>query len=142
MKARVSIIFALFVTAVFALAVLAGTGEDEFSYLPYVVKPENTPTSTSTPTATATTAATNTPMPTNTPTNTPTPTQSAPGNCTICSHDAYNCGDFDTQAEAQACHDYCVAQGAGDIHRLDADGDGEACESLPFSGNEWELVWP
>lgn len=32
-------------------------------------------------------------------------------------------------AAAQACFNYCVAQGVGDIHGLD--GDGDACESLP-----------
>jgi hypothetical protein len=41
-----------------------------------------------------------------------------------------NCSDFVTQA--QACFDYCVAQGAGDVHELDMDDDGVACESLPF----------
>src|SRR3972149_12031392 len=44
-----------------------------------------------------------------------------------CSSDVYNCGNFTTQAEAQAVFDYC---GPGDIHQLDADGNGEACESL------------
>lgn len=39
--------------------------------------------------------------------------------------------DFATQAEAQACYAYCLDQGAGDIHLLDADADGVACESLP-----------
>ena len=44
-----------------------------------------------------------------------------------CSSDVYNCGNFTTQAEAQAVFDAC---GTGDIHQLDADGNGEACESL------------
>ena len=48
-----------------------------------------------------------------------------------CSSNTYNCGDFDTQAEAQAVYDYCDQQGAGDIHQLDGDGNGKACESLP-----------
>lgn len=39
-----------------------------------------------------------------------------------------DCGDFATQAEAQA---FFVAAGAGDPHRLDSDGDGLACESNP-----------
>ncbi|ELZ42097.1 thermonuclease family protein [Halorubrum tebenquichense] len=38
----------------------------------------------------------------------------------------YDCGDFDTQAQANAVLD----RTAGDPHALDADGDGEACESL------------
>ena len=47
-----------------------------------------------------------------------------------CSNDKYNCGDFSTHALAQACYDYCIAQGKGDIHRLDADQNDKACESL------------
>ena len=39
-----------------------------------------------------------------------------------------DCGDFGTWPEAQ---DFYEAAGAGDPHRLDADGDGIACESLP-----------
>lgn len=39
-----------------------------------------------------------------------------------------DCGDFSTQAEAQAFYD---AAGPGDPHRLDGEGDGTACESLP-----------
>ena len=39
-----------------------------------------------------------------------------------------DCADFKTHAEAQA---FFLAQGPGDPHRLDADGDGLACEWLP-----------
>jgi len=39
-----------------------------------------------------------------------------------------DCSDFRTQAEAQA---FFLAAGPGDPHRLDADGNGLACESLP-----------
>ena len=45
-----------------------------------------------------------------------------------CEEDTYNCDDFVTQAEAQEVFEYC---GNGDIHRLDADGNDVACESLP-----------
>jgi micrococcal nuclease len=48
-----------------------------------------------------------------------------------CSGNLYNCSDFATQAEAQACHDHCVSLGHGDVHRLDQGSDGVACESLP-----------
>ncbi|MBI2610753.1 thermonuclease family protein [Candidatus Kaiserbacteria bacterium] len=57
-----------------------------------------------------------------------------------CSRNAYNCGDFTTQAEAQAAFESCLpaeasAQAGGgsanDVHKLDADGDGKVCESLP-----------
>lgn len=39
-----------------------------------------------------------------------------------------DCKDFKTHAEAQA---FFESAGPGDPHRLDADGDGLACESLP-----------
>jgi endonuclease YncB( thermonuclease family) len=39
-----------------------------------------------------------------------------------------DCSDFDTQREAQR---FFERHGPGDPHRLDGDGDGEACESLP-----------
>lgn len=39
-----------------------------------------------------------------------------------------DCGDFSSQAEAQAFYE---AAGAGDPHRLDSDDDGRVCESLP-----------
>ncbi len=48
----------------------------------------------------------------------------------ICSYNAYNCSDFSTHAEAQRVFDYCGGV-TNDIHRLDADKDGLACESLP-----------
>jgi len=63
-----------------------------------------------------------------TPTSTPTPT---PTPVCQCDSDRYNCSDFGTHVEAQACYDYCISQGAGDIHRLDSDNDGIACEGLP-----------
>jgi hypothetical protein len=47
-----------------------------------------------------------------------------------CSSNLYNCADFSSHADAQACYDYCKAQGYGDIHRLDSNKDGNACESL------------
>ena len=39
-----------------------------------------------------------------------------------------DCGDFATQADAQSFYEKA---GPGDPHRLDGDGDGRACESLP-----------
>ena len=61
----------------------------------------------------------------------PSPTQSSPTTVCDCSGNIYNCSDFSTQAEAQACYEYCKSSGRGDIHRLDGDNDGIACESLP-----------
>ncbi len=48
-----------------------------------------------------------------------------------CSGNIYNCSDFPTHAAAQACYDYCLQVTGTDIHRLDADHDGLACENLP-----------
>lgn len=45
-----------------------------------------------------------------------------------CARNAYNCGDFSKQSDAQRVYDSC---GSSDIHKLDSDGDGEVCESLP-----------
>lgn len=115
-------------------------------YLPLLMS-NSTPTPTSTPTATST--ATATVGPTSTPTSTATATHTTvpatatrttvPATATAtteaavcgCSGDLYNCSDFGTQAQAQACFNYCYVRGYGDVHHLDADGDGEACESLP-----------
>jgi hypothetical protein len=46
-----------------------------------------------------------------------------------CDRDARNCEDFSSEASAQNCFEHCFDE-AGDIHRLDADGDGLACEGL------------
>lgn len=48
----------------------------------------------------------------------------------MCDRPSYNCDDFITQAEAQEAFEACgFAQ--NDVHGLDRDGDGMACESLP-----------
>jgi len=54
----------------------------------------------------------------------------SPGPCN-CTGPDLNCGDFATQAEAQACLDRCKGLGHGDVFLLDGDADGRACESLP-----------
>jgi hypothetical protein len=80
------------------------------------------------PVVVATRAPAPTAAPVVVPTATPVP---APAAVCDCSHDAYNCSDFSTHRAAQACFNYCIAQGRGDIHRLDRDNDGVVCESLP-----------
>jgi len=91
------------------------------------------PVSTPDPTPTATRYR---PSPTITrwPTATEGPTKPPPpvgsGTCS-CSGNIYNCPDFSTQAKAQACYNYCKSLGYGDIHRLDRDKDGIACEWNP-----------
>ncbi|OGM03783.1 hypothetical protein A2124_00330 [Candidatus Woesebacteria bacterium GWB1_37_5] len=47
-----------------------------------------------------------------------------------CSSNKYNCIDFKIHAEAQSVFDSCGGA-SNDIHKLDSDGDGVACESLP-----------
>ena len=46
-----------------------------------------------------------------------------------CTSDTYNCDDFPTYESAKAVFDFCFDD-AGDIHRLDADGNGVPCEGL------------
>lgn len=46
-----------------------------------------------------------------------------------CESNIYNCGDFSTQEEAQTVYEECGGVG-NDIHQLDKDGNGLACESL------------
>ena len=77
---------------------------------------------------------------TNTPFSLPTATlesiqpTSPPQNAVCaCTEVDYNCrvSDFATHAAAQACYEYCKSQGYGDVHKLDGNDDGVACESLP-----------
>lgn len=42
-----------------------------------------------------------------------------------CSDDIYDCGDGEI---AERCFDVCRGQGVGDVHNLDGDSDGDACE--------------
>lgn len=67
------------------------------------------------------------------PTSPPAPPTEPPPPAAVCdcSGDIYNCADFSTHAQAQACYNYCVSIGRGDIHGLDGDNDGVACERLP-----------
>jgi len=47
-----------------------------------------------------------------------------------CNSNYYNCEDFSTHAEAQRVYESCGGV-SNDIHRLDRDKDGLACETLP-----------
>lgn len=42
----------------------------------------------------------------------------------------YSCMDFDTQEDSQEVFKYCNERGKGDMHNLDPDEDGIACENL------------
>ena len=46
----------------------------------------------------------------------------------------YNCSDFDYQEEAQKVYEKCAKNGL-DIHGLDGNKDGVACQSLPTKEN-------
>lgn len=54
----------------------------------------------------------------------------APSGSYTCSSNKYNCSDFSTHSEAQAVFDQCGGVD-NDVHKLDNNKDGEACESLP-----------
>jgi len=106
--------------------------------------PTQTALSTETPTPTIASTDTSLPLPTNTlivfetstpfflnlPANQPTSAPAGGGGSCSCSGDSLNCGDFGSWSSAQSCYTYCIAQGAGDIHRLDGNNDGSACDSL------------
>jgi hypothetical protein len=75
--------------------------------------------------------------PTSTPLRLPTrtlvsivPTSDSSQAVCSCAGDTLNCSNFGSKASAQACYEYCVSIGRGDIHGLDGNGDGDACESL------------
>lgn len=51
-----------------------------------------------------------------------------------CNEDIYNCIDFQTHTEAQTVYDAC-GDGANDVHDLDRDKDGIACEALLYKNN-------
>ncbi len=57
--------------------------------------------------------------------------QALPAGCDTCSKNSYDCRDFETQPQAQACFDACMALAGEDVHNLDGGGDGVVCESLP-----------
>lgn len=83
---------------------------------------------------TLTQPATSPPLETSVPTSTVIfvlPTQSSGGSVSgicDCSGDTLNCGDFALSGDAQACMDYCISIGRGDIHNLDGNANGVACE--------------
>jgi len=48
----------------------------------------------------------------------------------FCSDNSFDCEDFETQVEAQQMFEDCSGVD-NDIHELDEDNNGVACESLP-----------
>jgi micrococcal nuclease len=57
-------------------------------------------------------------------------TISTTNNSYICTENTYNCTDFQTHAEAQNVFESCGGIG-NDVHGLDGNDDGVACETLP-----------
>ncbi len=53
-----------------------------------------------------------------------------------CSGEKYDCSDFASHEEAREVFEYCLEQTGKDVHRLDADKDGSACESLPSASSQ------
>jgi len=85
------------------------------------------------PTPVPTPASTIPAQPLSTPTpSTPKPTEPSTtvGDCS-CSGNSYNCTNFQTHQQAQNLYACCLQKTGTDIHRLDADHDGLACETLP-----------
>jgi hypothetical protein len=95
-----------------------------------LVFPTNTPVPSNTPTITPTPSPTATPV--GSPTVTPTPTSLDQAVCD-CSADNLDClgNIFANRAQAQQCFEYCFRQTGKDIHLLDPNLNGMACENLP-----------
>ena len=103
--------------------------------------PAPTPTPTPTPAPTATPAPTPQPTPTpsptptatTTPTPAPTPTPTPTPQPTTTPEEAFEDRDCDDFADWQQAQSFYLSQGGpgADPHRLDGDGDGVACQSLP-----------
>lgn len=123
MKPR-SIIFAVYILALSLLA-YAVVSAQETQYLPIISVDGGTipPLPTATPTLPATA--------------TPTATATQVVGVCPCEADTLNCTDFETQPDAQACFESCLNETGIDIHRLDANNDGAACESLPENWSMW-----
>lgn len=50
-------------------------------------------------------------------------------NLGICAKDTYDCKDFTSKQHAQETFDYCMQIIGMDIHKIDGDNNGLACES-------------
>lgn len=114
--------------------VIANTAAAAQTQTMIVAPPSSTPFVYNTPTMLppVTLAPSFTPIPTDTPfLLLATQPSTSGGAVCSCAGDTLNCSNFQTRASAQACFNYCITQGAGNIHKLDQDNDGNACESLP-----------
>jgi hypothetical protein len=99
--------------------IIAATGNAAATQTMAFAPPSSTPLPSETPTL----VATFTPIPTDTPFVITASSPEWAQGCT-CHMDVYNCGD----PEVEVCFTVCKAQGYQDIHKLDSDNDGVACE--------------
>ena len=113
--------------------ILIKTSLPSATNLPPTLTPPPSMTFTSVPAPTRRPTWTLEPTFTTAPTSAPIilPTSAPAAGICACTGDLYNCSNFGSHAAAQACYNYCTSQGAGDIHKIDQDNDGNACESLP-----------
>jgi hypothetical protein len=109
---------------------IPGSVVDNAPFALPLVFPTMTPVPSSTPTITPTPTPTETPI--GSPTPTPTPTSLDHPVCD-CSGDTLDClgNIFENRAQAQQCFEYCFRQTGRDIHLLDPNENGLACENLP-----------
>jgi hypothetical protein len=109
---------------------LPGTVVDNAPFALPLVFPTMTPVPSSTPTVTFTPLPTATLVGTATPTPTPTSLDAPVCNC---SGDTLDClgNIFANRSAAQQCFEYCFRQTGRDIHLLDPNLNGMACENLP-----------
>jgi len=117
------------VVLLIVFTLLAGCADDPAPVSALAATPMHTPSVTRTTTARETTEVSTMP-----PTFEATFAQlvrttadESPGVCR-CTSDSYNCPDFSGHDSAQGCYNHCISLGRGDVHKLDRDGDGAACE--------------
>lgn len=99
-----------------------------------IATPTLAPSPTPSPTETQVLTPTDYPTPTDPPQPPDVPTEHPPpvvGPCDCYLAASLTCRDFDTQEQAQACYDYCLAEMDMDLSRLDSNQNGIACENLP-----------
>lgn len=135
----VAVILGLCVVTMF-IAMLATPDQDAVQGRTATIAPTKTTVPTATVAPTKTAAPTATDEPTSVPVaqpavrSNPVPTvrgapSAAASSCDCASGDTLNCGDFPKDGwDAQACYMRCMELAGRDVHRLDGDKDGSACE--------------
>ncbi len=106
-----------------------GMWNEEFCQPVEPTSQQSTPAPTTSPSPSTSNIPNSSSSSANTPNESPS-TQTSQCSNVICSYNAYNCSDFSTHAEAQRVYECCGGV-SNDVHRLDGDKDGVACETLP-----------